>query len=43
MSGGFNQAMVNKVGADEFIAKFDPDILAAGIGKHVSQIHKMEA
>ena len=41
MSGGFNQAMVDKVGADEFIAKFDPDILAAGIGKHVSQVHKI--
>lgn len=39
MSGGFNQAMVDKVGADEFIAKFEPDILASGIGKHVNQVH----
>ncbi len=39
MSGGFNQAMVDKVGANEFIAKFDPDILAAGIGKHIGEVH----
>ncbi|MBI2380979.1 MAG: chemotaxis protein CheV [Gammaproteobacteria bacterium] len=28
LSGVFNQAMVQKVGADHFIAKFQPDILA---------------
>ncbi len=28
MSGNFNKAMVDKVGADEFIAKFEPDELA---------------
>lgn len=28
LSGVFNKAMVEKVGADDFIAKFDPDILA---------------
>ena len=31
MSGVFNQAMVDKVGADKFIAKFDPDQLAMAI------------
>jgi len=31
MSGVFNQDMVNKVGADKFIAKFDPDILAEAV------------
>lgn len=28
LSGVFNKAMVEKVGADNFIAKFDPDVLA---------------
>ena len=28
LSGGFNQAMVKKVGADDFLAKFKPDDLA---------------
>lgn len=28
LSGVFNKAMVEKVGADDFIAKFDPDMLA---------------
>jgi len=28
LSGVFNKAMVEKVGADDFIAKFDPDVLA---------------
>ncbi len=31
MSGVFNQDMVDKVGADKFIAKFDPDVLAAAV------------
>ena len=31
MSGVFNQDMVNKVGADKFIAKFDPDLLAEAV------------
>ena len=31
LSGVFNNAMVDKVGADRFIAKFDPDELARGI------------
>ncbi len=28
LSGVFNQAMVKKVGADNFLAKFNPDQLA---------------
>ena len=28
LSGVFNNAMVEKVGADDFIAKFQPDVLA---------------
>lgn len=31
MSGVFNQAMVDKVGANKFIAKFEPDVLAAAV------------
>lgn len=33
LSGVFNQAMVQKVGADDFIAKFHPDELATAVGK----------
>ena len=31
LSGVFNTAMVEKVGADEFISKYDPDILGAAV------------
>lgn len=31
LSGGFNEALVQKVGADGFIAKFDPDRLAQAV------------
>lgn len=31
LSGGFNEALVKKVGADGFIAKFDPDRLAKAV------------
>jgi two-component system chemotaxis response regulator CheV len=31
MSGVFNQTMVDKVGADKFVAKFDPDVLAQAV------------
>jgi two-component system chemotaxis response regulator CheV len=31
MSGVFNQDMVDKVGANKFIAKFDPDVLAEAV------------
>ncbi|MDP5032932.1 MAG: chemotaxis protein CheV [Paraglaciecola sp.] len=33
LSGVFNQAMVQKVGADDFIAKFNPDELATSVLK----------
>ena len=35
LSGVFNQAMIEKVGADDFIAKFNPDELAAAVKKWV--------
>jgi two-component system, chemotaxis family, chemotaxis protein CheV len=31
MSGVFNQTMVDRVGANKFIAKFEPDLLAAAV------------
>ncbi len=31
MSGVFNQSMVDKVGANKFIAKFEPDVLAGAV------------
>jgi two-component system chemotaxis response regulator CheV len=31
MSGVFNQSMVDKVGANKFIAKFDPDVLGQAV------------
>ena len=33
LSGVFNHAMVEKVGADDFIAKFNPDELAGSVQK----------
>ena len=33
LSGVFNNAMVEKVGADDFIAKFHPDELATAVKK----------
>ncbi|MCV2885490.1 chemotaxis protein CheV [Aestuariibacter sp. AA17] len=35
LSGVFNQAMVKKVGADDFIAKFHPDELASAVQKWI--------
>jgi len=35
LSGVFNKAMVQKVGADDFIAKFDPDILAQRVASRL--------
>lgn len=35
LSGVFNKAMVEKVGADDFIAKFDPDILAGQVAVQI--------
>ena len=37
LSGVFNQAMVKKVGADNFIAKFNPDDLAKAV-KELMQV-----
>lgn len=37
LSGVFNQAMVQRVGADDFLAKFAADELAARMIEHVSQ------
>ena len=36
LSGVFNQAMVEKVGADDFIAKFNPDELASAVQKVIN-------
>ncbi|MGB1090823.1 MAG: chemotaxis protein CheV [Oceanobacter sp.] len=36
LSGVFNQAMVAKVGADNFIAKFDPDVLATQVAERIA-------
>ena len=35
LSGVFNQAMVEKVGADDFLAKFHPDELATRVLKQL--------
>ncbi len=37
LSGVFNHAMVEKVGANEFIAKFKPDLLAKAVLKQVNK------
>jgi len=39
LSGGFNVSMVKKVGADGFLAKFNPDDLATAV---VQRIHQVE-
>jgi two-component system chemotaxis response regulator CheV len=36
LSGGFNEAMVKKVGADEFVRKFNADELAQAVSKRLS-------
>lgn len=38
LSGVFNQAMVKKVGANEFLPKFNPDLLAALVAKRVRAV-----
>jgi len=38
LSGVFNQAMVKKVGADDFLAKFRPDDLAARVVERINQV-----
>lgn len=39
LSGVFNTSMVQKVGANEFLAKFDPDSLMTSIQKHLKSYH----
>lgn len=38
LSGVFNQAMVKKVGANEFLAKFNPDMLASLVARRVREV-----
>lgn len=40
LSGVFNNAMVEKVGANEFIAKFKPDLLASAVLDQVKAKHQ---
>jgi two-component system chemotaxis response regulator CheV len=35
LSGVFNTTMVQKVGANQFLAKFDPDSLLTAIQAHI--------
>ena len=44
LSGVFNQAMVKKVGADDFLAKFNPDLLATMVTDRIKLAQgKLEA
>jgi len=38
LSGVFNQAMVKKVGANEFLAKFNPDLLASVVAQRIRTV-----
>ncbi|MFT7128498.1 MAG: two-component system chemotaxis response regulator CheV, partial [Gammaproteobacteria bacterium] len=38
LSGVFNQAMVKKVGADNFLAKFNPDQLATMVSDRIKDV-----
>ncbi|MGK0500017.1 MAG: two-component system chemotaxis response regulator CheV [Oceanicoccus sp.] len=38
LSGVFNQAMVKKVGADNFLAKFNPDSLASMVADRIREV-----
>ena len=38
LSGVFNQAMVKKVGADNFLAKFNPDQLATMVSERIKEV-----
>ncbi|WP_415904460.1 chemotaxis protein CheV [Neptuniibacter sp. QD48_55] len=40
LSGGFNVSMVKKVGADGFLAKFNPDDLATAVVQRIQQVEK---
>ncbi|NRA61262.1 MAG: chemotaxis protein CheV [Psychrobium sp.] len=43
LSGIFNQAMVDNVGADDFIAKFNPDDLANAVERNINLLHSEPA
>ncbi|MDH3714342.1 MAG: chemotaxis protein [Gammaproteobacteria bacterium] len=43
LSGGFNQAMVDKVGADKFISKFEADLFAQAVLEHLNKRHDPHA
>jgi two-component system chemotaxis response regulator CheV len=43
LSGVFNQAMVDNVGADDFIAKFNPDDLARAVERNINILHSEPA
>ena len=43
LSGVFNNAMVEKVGADDFIAKFQPDLLAKSVLKRLKSWQEARA
>lgn len=40
LSGGFNVSMVKKVGADGFLAKFNPDDLATAVVQRINQVEQ---
>ena len=37
LSGVFNEALIEKVGADNFIAKFQPDVLAEEVQRVIAE------
>ncbi len=38
LSGSFNKAMVEKVGCDRFISKFQPDLLVEAVQDRIRQL-----
>ena len=38
LSGVFNEAMVKKVGADDFLSKFNPDLLAQRLNDRIFEL-----
>jgi two-component system chemotaxis response regulator CheV len=41
LSGGFNKAMVEKVGCDDFLSKFQPDQLAVVVQNRIKSLHNL--
>jgi len=39
LSGVFNKAMVEKVGANDFIAKFNPDVLGSKVAERIHELY----